>query len=401
MTSNENKTNTSTGSNRDKLINGFDTKAIHAGQYPDPTTGAVITPIYATSTYIQEAPGVHKGLDYGRSHNPTRFALERAVAALEGGSAGFAFASGLAAAAAVLDTLEHGSHVVAMDDLYGGTYRLFERVRRVSAGLDVSYIDLTNAQAFAAAVKPNTKLVWIETPTNPLLKLADIEAIAKQAKKHGITVVVDNTFASPYLQQPLSLGADIVLHSATKYLNGHSDVIGGLLVTNRDDLAEKLGFVQNAVGGIAGAFDSFLMHRGVKTLGVRMQRHSENAAQIAQWLEARDDIERVIYPGLATHPQHELAKRQMTRGFGGMITVIVKGGLEQATRALKKFQVFTLAESLGGIESLIEHPAIMTHASIPADVREKIGISDGLIRLSVGIEDVKDLIADLDNALSR
>lgn len=399
MTSNENKTNN--GSNRDKLINGFDTKAIHAGQYPDPATGAVITPIYATSTYIQEAPGVHKGLDYGRSHNPTRFALERAVAALEGGSAGFAFASGLAAAAAVLDTLEHGAHVVAMDDLYGGTYRLFERVRRVSAGLDVSYVDLTDADAFAAAVKPNTKLVWVETPTNPLLKLADIEAIAKQAKKRGIIVVVDNTFASPYLQQPLALGADIVLHSATKYLNGHSDVIGGLLVTSRDDLAEKLGFVQNAVGGIAGAFDSFLMHRGVKTLGVRMQRHSENAAHIARWLETRDDIERVIYPGLASHKQHELAKRQMTRGFGGMISVVVKGGLEQATRALKKFQVFTLAESLGGIESLIEHPAIMTHASIPADVREKIGISDGLIRLSVGIEDVNDLIADLDNALSR
>ena len=379
---------------------GFDTLAIHGGQHPDPSTGAVITPIYATSTFVQEAPGVHKGFDYGRSHNPTRYALERAIAALEGGTSGFAFASGMAASSTVLDTLEHGSHVIAMDDLYGGTYRLFERVKRHASGLDFSFVDLSKVENLEAAIKPNTRMVWIESPTNPLLKLADIAAIASRAKARGLITVVDNTFASPYLQNPLALGADIVVHSATKYINGHSDVIGGLAVTSNPDLAEKIGFRQNAVGSIAGPFDSFLMHRGMKTLGIRMQRHCENALALAKWLETQPDIERVIYPGLPSHPQHELAKRQFKNGFGGMITIIVKGGLPRATAFLKAVKVFTLAESLGGIESLIEHPAIMTHASIPADVRKKIGIDDGLIRISVGIENLADLQADLANALS-
>lgn len=379
---------------------GFDTNAIHAGQYPDPTTGAVITPIYATSTYIQESPGVHKGLDYGRSHNPTRFAYERAVAALEEGTAGFAFSSGLAAIGAVLELLDNGSHIIAMDDLYGGSFRLFERVRKRSAGLQVSYVDLSNIDVLEKAITKDTKLIWVETPTNPLLKLADIEAIAKIAKKHGIILAVDNTFASPYLQKPLTLGADIVVHSATKYINGHSDVIGGVAVTNRDDLAEGIGFIQNAVGSIAGPFDSFLMHRGLKTLGLRMERHSNSALEIATWLEQQDGVEKVYYPGLESHPQHALAKRQMPAGYGGMISVVLKGGLERATKFLEAVRVFTLAESLGGIESLIEHPAIMTHATIPAETRKALGIEDGLIRLSVGIEDLEDLRADLAHALS-
>lgn len=377
----------------------FNTKAIHAGQFPDPTTGAVITPIYATSTYIQEAPGVHKGLDYGRSHNPTRFAFERAVAALENGTDGFAFASGLAAASAILDLLPHGAHIVAMNDLYGGIYRLFERVRRPSTGLKVSYIDLTDPAQLEAAITPETKMIWVETPTNPLLKLVDLAEIARIGRAHGLITVADNTFASPAVQRPLDLGIDIVFHSATKYLGGHSDVIGGIAVTANAGYAEKIGFIQNAVGAIAGPFDSFLMHRGVKTLGLRMERHSQNALALAQWLEAHPKIERVIYPGLASHPQHELAKRQMDN-FGGMISVIVKGGLEPAVALLKKTKIFTLAESLGGIESLIEHPAIMTHASIPKEVREQNGISDGLVRLSVGIEDLEDLRADLAQALS-
>jgi len=378
---------------------GFDTNAIHGGQYPDPTTGAVITPIYATSTYIQEAPGVHKGLDYGRSHNPTRFAYERAVALLEGGTAGFAFASGLAAIAAILDTLDHNAHIIATDDLYGGSYRLFERVRKKSAGLKVSYVDLTKEGALESAITGDTKLVWIETPTNPLLKLADIEAISKITKRKNIILAVDNTFASPYLQKPLGLGADIVVHSATKYINGHSDVIGGVAITNRGDLAEKIGFIQNAVGGIAGPFDSFLAHRGLKTLGIRMQRHSENALAIAQWLEKQAGVSRVYYPGLTSHPQYELAKRQFKNGFGGMISVVLDGGIQRATAFLKATRIFTLAESLGGIESLIEHPAIMTHATIPPKIRQALGIEDGLIRLSVGIENVEDLLADLQNAL--
>ncbi len=377
----------------------FDTNAIHAGQYPDPTTGAVITPIYATSTYIQEAPGVHKGLDYGRSHNPTRFAFERAIAALEEGTAGFAFSSGLAAIGAILDTLDHGSQIIAMDDLYGGSFRLFERVRKHSAGLQVKYVDLSDLKLLEAAITSETKLIWLETPTNPLLKLADIAEIAKLAKKHNIILAVDNTFASPYIQKPLTLGADIVVHSATKYINGHSDIIGGVAVTNRSDLAEKIGFVQNAVGSIAGPFDSFLMHRGLKTLGIRMERHSNNALKLASWLEKQSGIEKVIYPGLESHPQHELAKKQMKTGYGGMITIVVEGGLERATKFLKTTRVFTLAESLGGIESLIEHPAIMTHATIPPETRKSLGIVEGLIRLSVGIENIEDLQADLQEAL--
>ena len=379
---------------------GFNTLGIHGGQYPDPSTGAVITPIYATSTYKQDAPGVHKGLDYGRSHNPTRFAFERVIAALESGTSGFAFASGLAASSTVLELLDHGSHMIASDDLYGGTYRLFERVRRRSSGLDVSYVDLSQPDHFAAAITPETRMVWIETPTNPLLKLVDIEAIQKLAKARNIIVVVDNTFSSPWVQRPLELGADIVVHSATKYINGHSDVIGGVVVTANDEIAKQIGFLQNAVGGISGPFDSFLMHRGLKTLGLRMQRHSQNAQSLAEWLEKKPDIEKIYYPGLPSHPQHELARRQMHNGFGGMISVVVKGGLPRATAFLKTTRLFTLAESLGGIESLIEHPAIMTHATIPPDIRARLGIEDGLIRLSVGIEDVDDLRADLEQALA-
>lgn len=381
---------------------GLDTLAIHGGQYPDPTTGAVITPIYATSTYAQEGPGEHKGFDYGRSHNPTRFAFERAIAALENGERGFAFSSGLAAIAAILEVLDAGSHIISTDDLYGGSFRLFERVRRKSAGLDVSYIDLGNPENFDKAIQGNTRLVWIETPTNPLLKLVDIAAIAKKAKEHGLLVVVDNTFASPAIQKPLDLGADIVVHSATKYINGHSDVIGGVVVTRDKELGEKIGFLQNAVGSIAGPFDSFLMHRGLKTLGIRIRQHSENAQKIASWLEENENIESVIYPGLPSHPQHELAKRQMSGdGFGGMISFVIKGGLARSRAFLKATRYFTLAESLGGIESLIEHPALMTHATIPPEKREELGISDGLIRLSVGIENVDDLIHDLDQALEK
>jgi cystathionine beta-lyase/cystathionine gamma-synthase len=374
----------------------FNTRAIHADQSFDETTGAVITPIYATSTYAQTGVGEHKGYDYGRSHNPTRFAYERAVANLEAGSAGFAFASGLAAASTVLEVLEAGSHIVAMHDLYGGTYRLFERVRRHSAGLEFSYSDMTQEGGLLAALRPNTRMLWIETPTNPLLKLVDIERMAALAKSKGIITVVDNTFATPWLQRPLELGADIVLHSATKYIGGHSDIIGGVVVVGDNaELRDKMGFLQNAIGAIAGPFDSFLAHRGVKTLGLRMQRHCENALALAEWLEAHPAIESVIYPHLPSHPHVALAKRQMPKGGGGMISAVLKGGVEAAKTALTRTEVFTLAESLGGIESLIEHPAIMTHASIPADVRAKSGIVDGLIRLSVGIEAIEDLQADL------
>ena len=378
----------------------FNTRAIHADQEFDPTTNAVITPIYATSTYAQTAPGEHRGFDYARSHNPTRFAYERAVANLEGGTAGFAFASGLAAASAILELVDAGSHIIAMDDLYGGTYRLFERVRKRSANLEFSYVDMTDPHAMAAAIRPNTRMVWLETPTNPLLKLVDIAAVAAISRKHNLLLVVDNTFASPWIQQPLALGADVVLHSATKYLNGHSDLIGGIAVVgNNKQVSEHLGFLQNATGGIAGAFDSFLAHRGVKTLGLRMERHCDNALALAQWLEKHPAIDRVIYPGLKSHPQHALAREQM-HGFGGMISAIVTGGEKAASAMLKQCSVFTLAESLGGVESLIEHPASMTHASIPADVRQKIGIADGLIRLSVGIEQVEDLITDLEKTLT-
>ncbi len=375
----------------------FDTRAIHADQEYDPTTGAVITPIYTSSTYAQEAPGVHKGFDYGRSHNPTRFAYERAVANLEGGTSGFAFASGLAAISTILELLETGSHVIASDDLYGGTYRLFERVRRHSAGLEFSYVDMTSPETIQSAIQPNTRMIWVETPTNPLLKLVDLEKAAAIAKKNNILCVADNTFASPWVQNPIAYGFDIVMHSATKYLNGHSDIIGGIAVAGNEELRERLAFLQNSIGGIAGPFDSFLTHRGVKTLGIRMERHSQNAQAVAEWLEKHPKVEKVIYPWLPSHPQYKLAEKQMRSG-GGIISAILKGGMEAARTALSRCEVFALAESLGGIESLIEQPAVMTHASIPADVRRKIGIDDGLIRLSVGIENKDDLIADLEFA---
>ncbi|HEX8662629.1 MAG TPA: PLP-dependent transferase [Beijerinckiaceae bacterium] len=380
----------------------FDTRCIHAGQSPDPTTGAVMVPIYATSTYAQESPGVHKGYEYARSQNPTRMAFERCIADLEGGTAGFAFGSGLAATATVLDALDSGAHVVASDDLYGGTRRLFERVRRRSAALDVSYVDLSDLDAVRAALRPQTKLVWIETPTNPLLKLCDLEGIAAVVKSGSGPrpwLAADNTFASPYVQRPLECGFDLVVHSATKYLNGHSDMVGGVAVVGHDDeLRERLAFLQNAVGAISGPFDSFLALRGLKTLALRMERHCSSALRIAEFLEGHPRVEATIYPGLASHRQHALARRQM-RGFGGIVTARVAGGLDGATRFLERTQLFTLAESLGGVESLIEHPAIMTHASVPSEVRAALGIDDGLVRLSVGIEDPDDLIADLRSAL--
>ncbi|MBB6187498.1 cystathionine gamma-lyase [Rhodanobacter sp. MP7CTX1] len=385
-----------TAAKRNKL--GMGTLAIHAGQQPDPTTGAIMTPIYATSTYVQESPGKHKGYEYSRTQNPTRMAYERCVAALEGGTAGFAFASGLAAAATVLDLLDSGSHVIAMDDLYGGSYRLFERVRRRSAGLDFTFIDLNDGNALKAALKPNTRMIWAETPTNPMLKLVDLTKVAAFAKKHGLILVVDNTFCSPMLQRPLEFGADLVLHSATKYLNGHSDMVGGIVVAGSKELSEQMGFLQNSVGAVAGPFDSFLALRGLKTLHLRMKAHCESALELARWLEKHPAIERVIYPGLKSHPQHALAKRQMD-GFGGIITIEVKGGLKKAKRMLERCELFALAESLGGVESLIEHPAIMTHASIPVVTRKRLGISDGLIRLSVGVENVEDLRAELALAL--
>ena len=378
---------------------GLGTLAIHAGQSPDPSTGAVMTPIYATSTYVQSSPGVHQGFEYSRSHNPTRFAYERCVAALEGGARGFAFASGLAATSTILELLDTGSHVIAMDDVYGGTYRLFERVRRRSAGLDFSWVDLSDVAAFEAAIRAETKLVWIETPTNPLLKLVDIAAIAAIARKRGLMVVVDNTFSSPILQRPLEHGAHLVMHSATKYLNGQSDMVGGMVVVGDDtELAEQMTFLQNAIGAIQGPFDSFLALRGLKTLHLRMQAHCENAQQLAEYLQTHPAIEKVIYPGLQSHPQHELAKRQMD-GFGGMLSIYIKGGLQAATRFCERTELFALAESLGGVESLVNHPAVMTHASIPPDRRADLGIGDELVRLSVGVEDVADLRSDLDRAL--
>lgn len=376
------------------------TLAIHAGQSHDPATGAVMTPIYATSTYAQSSPGVHQGFEYSRTHNPTRFAYERCVAALEGGSRGFAFASGMAATSTVLELLDSGDHVIAMDDIYGGSYRLFERVRRRSAGLDFTFVDLTDLAAFEVAIRPGTRMVWIETPTNPMLKIVDIQAVATIARKHGLTVVVDNTFASSILQQPLALGADLVLHSATKYLNGHSDMVGGIAVVGDNaELAEQMAFLQNSIGAVQGPFDSFLALRGLKTLHLRMKAHCENALVLAQWLETHPAIDRVLYPGLASHPQHDLAKRQM-QGFGGIISVVLKDGFEAARRLCENTTIFTLAESLGGVESLINHPAVMTHASIPAERRAALGISDGLVRLSVGVEDVIDLRHDLQAALA-
>lgn len=384
-----------------KIKAGFGTRVIHAGQAPDPSTGAIMPPIYANSTFAQESPGVHKGLDYGRSHNPTRWALERCLADLEGGSKGFAFASGLAAIAAVLELLQPGDHLIAGDDLYGGTYRLLERVRARSAGLTISYVDLTHPENLRTALRPETRMVLAETPTNPLLRLVDLAALADIARENGIIAVADNTFATPWAQRPLELGFDVVVHSTTKYLNGHSDVIGGAAIVGHNaDLAERIGFVQNAVGAIAGPFDAFLTLRGVKTLDVRMRRHCENAFAVASWLESHPKVRRVIYPGLPSHPQHKLAERQM-RGGGGMISVDLATDLAGARRFLESCRVFTLAESLGGVESLIEHPALMTHATIPPERRAESGISDSLVRLSVGIEEAVDLIADLAQALAQ
>ncbi len=395
----------------EKKNHRFATRAIHAGQAPDPSTGAIMPPIYATSTYVQSSPGVHKGLDYGRSHNPTRWAWERCVADLESGAQAFAFASGLAAISTVLELVPAGSHVVSGDDVYGGTFRLFDKVRRQSAGLSFSYVDFTEPENLLAALTPQTKLIWVETPTNPLLKLADLRAVAEIARSRGVLTAVDNTFASPFNQRPLELGIDIVVHSATKYLNGHSDVIGGIAVVGADPrldaVRERLGFLQNSVGAIAGPFDSFLALRGLKTLALRMERHNRSALELAQWLQAQPQVARVHYPGLPSHPQHALAKAQMraaggaeSGGFGGMISLDLKTDLAGARRFLEAVTVFALAESLGGVESLIEHPAIMTHATIPAETRAKLGIGDGLVRLSVGIEAVEDLRDDLAQALA-
>ena len=378
----------------------FATRCVHAGQAPDPTTGAVMMPIYATSTYVQQSPGVHKGYDYARTQNPTRMAFERCVADLEGGSAGFAFASGLAAIATTLDCLDHGAHVIAVDDLYGGTRRLFERVRRRSAGIDVSYLDLADARALEGAIRPATRLIWIESPTNPTLRLVDLEAVAAIAKKRGIWAAADNTFASPYVQRPLEHGFDLIVHSTTKYLNGHSDMVGGVAVVGENSaLRDRLAFLQNAVGAIQGPFDSFLALRGLKTLALRMERHCTSALKIAQWLERHPKVRRVYYPGLASHPQHALARRQM-HAFGGMISAELDLDLEATKRFLERCRLFALAESLGGVESLIEHPALMTHGSVPPEVRAALGIGDSLVRLSVGIEDADDLIADLAAALA-
>ena len=382
-----------------KNAQGFSTRAIHAGQRPDPTTGAVMTPIYATSTYAQESPGVNKGYEYARGKNPTREAFEACIADLEGGTHGFGFASGMAATSTVLELLDAGSHIVTGDDLYGGTWRLFERVRRRSMGLDFSYVDLSDLSAVEAAIGPKTRMLWVETPTNPLMKLADIAALSRVAKAKGVLLVVDNTFATPFCQKPLALGADVVMHSATKYLNGHSDVIGGVLVTGNPELAAQIKFLQNSVGGVMGPFDAFLVNRGLKTLALRMRAHCDNALIVARWLEDRGGVRAVIYPGLITHPQHDLAARQMSGGFGGMVTVLIDGDLSRTRQVLERVQVFTLAESLGGVESLVNHPAIMTHASVPREVREAGGVTDNLIRLSVGVENVEDLIADLDQAL--
>jgi len=378
----------------------FATRCVHAGQEPDPTTGAVMMPIYTTSTYVQQSPGVHKGYDYARTKNPTRMAIERCIADLEGGSAAFAFASGIAAIATTLECLDHGSHVIAVDDLYGGSRRLFHRVRERSMGLEITQLDLTDAGALEAAIRPNTRLIWIETPTNPLLKLVDLERVAAMAKRRGIWAGADNTFASPYIQRPLEYGFDLVVHSTTKYLNGHSDMIGGVAVVGENAaLRDQLGFLQNAVGAIQGPFDSFLALRGLKTLALRMERHCASALNIAAWLERHPKVRRVFYPGLSSHPQHALAVKQM-RGFGGMIAAELHGTLDDARRFLERCRLFALAESLGGVESLIEHPALMTHGSVPADVRATLGISDTLVRLSVGIEDADDLIDDLKAALA-
>jgi cystathionine gamma-lyase len=377
----------------------FATRAIHAGQEPDPTTGAIMTPIYATSTYVQESPGKHKGYDYARSINPTRLAYEKCIADLENGTRGFAFASGLAAISTSLEVLDSGSHIVASDDLYGGTFRLFDRVRKRSANLDFTYIDLTDASRLEKAIKPNTRMAWIETPSNPLLKLIDLEAIAKIARENKMISVSDNTFATPWIQRPIEFGFDMVIHSATKYLNGHSDMVGGAIVVGENkELADQIAFLQNSVGAIASPFDSFLVMRSLKTLALRMERHCANALEIARWLEEQPQVKSVSYPGLKSHPQHDLAREQM-RGFGGMVTIVLKTDLAGTRRFLESTRLFSLAESLGGVESLINHPALMTHASVPKEKRDALGVSDSLVRLSVGVEDLRDLIDDLRTAL--
>ena len=373
----------------------FATRAIHAGQEPDPSTGAIMTPIYATSTYVQQSPGKHKGYDYARSINPTRLAYEKCIADLESGTRGFAFASGLAAMSTALELIDSGSHVVVSDDLYGGTFRLFNKVRRRSANLDFTYVDLTDASRLERAIKPNTRMVWIETPSNPLLKIIDLEAIAKVAREKNIISVSDNTFASPWIQRPIESGFDLIIHSATKYLNGHSDIVGGVAVVgDNKEMADQMAFLQNSVGAVAGPFDSFLVMRSLKTLALRMERHCANAIEIARWLEEQPHVKSVYYPGLKSHPQHDLARTQM-RGFGGMVTMVLKTDLEGTRRFLENTHLFSLAESLGGVESLINHPALMTHASVPKEQREALGVTDSLVRLSVGVEDVRDLIDDL------
>ena len=384
-----------------KNTQGFATKAIHSGQEPDPSTGAIIGPIYTSSTYVQESPGEHKGFDYSRTSNPTRKALEICMTDLEEGGQGFAFSSGMAATATVLELLDTGDHIISMDDLYGGTYRLFENVRKRSSGLEFSYSNLSSLDGLESLLKPNSRMIWVESPSNPLLKIVDLEKVSAFAKKHNLISVCDNTFCSSYVQKPLNLGFDVVLHSATKYLNGHSDVIGGLVVSSqeREDLAEQLAFLSNSIGSIMSPFDSFLVLRSLKTLAVRMEKHCENAFEIASFLEEHEAIEKIYYPGLSNHPNHEIAKKQMN-GFGGMITIVLKGGLKTATTFLERTKIFALAESLGGVESLIEHPALMTHASVPTEVRKDLGIEDGLVRLSVGIESVEDLLDDLNQALS-
>ena len=379
----------------------LETLAIHGGQSNEPVTGAVMPPIFTSSTYAQKSPGEHTGFEYSRSQNPTRFAYERCVAALEGGTQGYAFASGLAATSTALEVLSPGDHVIAADDMYGGSYRLFENVRKRSAGLQFSYVDMRDVSAVEQAIRPETRMIWVETPSNPMLKLADLTAIAELAKPRGILTAADNTFATPWHQRPLELGFDLVMHSATKYLNGHSDMVGGMLVVgDHPELAEQLSYLQNAVGAVAGPFDSYLALRGLKTFALRMQRHAENAAELAAWLEQHPKVSKVLYPGLTSHPQQELAQRQMQRGYGGMISVELAGGLDASRRFLERCELFTLAESLGGVESLIEHPAIMTHASVPPAARAALGISDGLCRISVGVEALSDLRADLAQALS-
>jgi cystathionine gamma-lyase len=377
----------------------FETRAIHAGQEPDPTTGAIMTPVYLTSTYVQSSPGVHRGYEYSRTHNPTRKAYEACIANLEGGTHGFAFASGLAATMIALQLIKSTDHVIAGDDMYGGTFRLFDKVFKPN-GYQFSYVDLTQADNFERALQPNTRLLWLETPTNPMLKLADIEALCKKAHAKGVLVAVDNTFMSPYFQRPLELGADIVVHSSTKFINGHSDSVGGVMVVKDAGLAERIAFFSNAIGPIASPFDSFLAMRSLKTLAVRMKAHNENAAQIAEYLSKHSKVEKVIYPGLKNHPQHDLARRQML-GFGGIVTVLLKGGMPECRKFLESVKLFSLAESLGGVESLVNHPAIMTHASVPAETRKALGISDSLVRLSVGIESATDLIHDLELALAQ